>query len=142
MAALVAGPALLGTAVAQDRTHDQRLPTNQTTDQVDARTSHMRADLRLTPEQETHWGAFESAMRDYFKSRKQRDAAIRTDRAAQKNPVDVISVMRRVAVRMSQRSVAKNALADAAQPLFASLNDIQKRQFSAMLVLGNEPDLD
>jgi hypothetical protein len=43
---------------------------------------------------------------------------------------------------MSQRSVAKKALADAAQPLFASLNDVQKRQFSEMLVLGNERDLD
>jgi hypothetical protein len=51
-AALVAGAALTGSAVAQDRSRRAELTANQIADQVEARTARIRADLRLTPEQE------------------------------------------------------------------------------------------
>jgi hypothetical protein len=35
----------------------------------------MRADLRLTPEQENNWAGFESAMRDNSKRRTDREIA-------------------------------------------------------------------
>ncbi len=42
---------------------------------------------------------------------------------------------------MSERSTDQKKLADAAQPLFASLDDQQKRRFSETLVrIGNERD--
>jgi len=65
--ALVAGAALTGSAIAQDHSRGADASTNQISDQVDARIARIRADLRLTPEQEKNWTGFESAMRDIGK---------------------------------------------------------------------------
>jgi hypothetical protein len=126
---LVAGAALAGSAVAQERTRHAEPSANQLSDQSDARTARMRADLRLTPEQENNWAGFESAMRDNSKKRADREIALRADRT-QKGPVDFIDQMRKGADSMSERSADQKKLADASQPLFASLNDQQKRRFA------------
>ena len=100
----------------------------------------MRADLRLTPEQENNWAGFENAMRDNAKRRADREIALRADR--QKGPVDFIDQMRKGADSMSERSADQKKLADAAQPLFAGLNDQQKRRFTEELVrIENERDV-
>jgi hypothetical protein len=138
-AALVAGAALTGSAIARER-HTE--PTaNQLADRVDAHIARMRADLHLTPEQENNWSGFESAMRDIGKSRADREIALRADRAQQKGPVDIIEQMRRNADFMTARAAEQKKLADAAQPLFASLNAQQKRRFTEELVrVRNERD--
>jgi hypothetical protein len=142
-ATLVAGAALTGSAVAQDRSRRAEMPANQTSDQIDARTARMRADLRLTPEQENNWTGFETAMRDIGKKRADRETALRADRAKQKGSVDIIEQMRTGADSMTERAVDQKKLADAAQPLFASLNDQQKRRFTEELVrVENERDVD
>jgi hypothetical protein len=133
-ATLVAGAALTWSAVAQDRPRHAELSANQLNDQADVRTARMRADLRLTPEQENNWAAFESAMSEVGKKRADREVAVRTDRAQQKGPVDILEQMRTSADFMTERSVDQKKLADAAQPLFASLNDQQKRRFAEELV--------
>jgi ABC-type sugar transport system substrate-binding protein len=132
-AALLAGAALSGSAVAQDSSRRVELTANQIADQVDAFTARVRADLRLTPEQENNWAGFESAVRDISKKRADREVTLRADRAQHKGPVDVIEQMRRGAASMSERSVDQKNLADAAQPLFASLDDQQKRRFADQL---------
>jgi hypothetical protein len=132
-AALLAGAALTGSAVAQDSSRHVELSANQIADQVDALTARVRADLRLTPEQENNWAGFESAVRDISKTRTDREVTRRADRAQQKGPVDVIEQMRRGAASMSERSIDQKKLADAAQPLFASLDDQQKRRFAEQL---------
>jgi hypothetical protein len=132
-AALLAGAALTGSAVAQDSSRRAELSANQIADQVDAVTARIRADLRLTPEQENNWAGFESAVRDIGKTRADREVTLRTDRAQHKGSVDVIEQMRRGAASMSERSVDQKKLADAAQPLFASLDDQQKRRFAEQL---------
>jgi hypothetical protein len=138
---LVAAMTLAGTAVAQDRSRHVELSANQVADQVDARNARMRADLRLTPDQENNWGGFETAMREVGKKRADREVALRADRAQQKGPVDVIDQMRRGADSMTERAVDQKKLADAAQPLFASLNDQQKRRLTEELVrMTNERD--
>jgi hypothetical protein len=138
-AALVAGATLTGSAVAQDRSRRAELPANQISDQVEARTARIRADLRLTPEQENNWPGFESAMRDIAKKQADREISLRGDRAQQKGPADVIEQMRRGADYMSERSVDQKKLADAAQPLFTSLNDQQKRRLTeGLLRVGDE----
>ena len=129
-AAVLTGAALTGSAVAQDSSRRVELTANQIADQVDAFTARVRADLRLTPEQENNWAGFESAVRDISKTRTDREVTRRADRAQQKGPVDVIEQMRRGAASMSERSVDQKKLADAAQPLFASLDDQQKRRFA------------
>jgi LTXXQ motif family protein len=141
-ATLVAGAALTGSAIAQDRSRNTEPAANQLADQSDARTARMRADLRLTPEQENNWAGFENAMRDNSKRRADREIASRADRAQQKGPVDFIDQMRKGADSMSERSADQKKLADAAQPLFASLNDQQKRRFTEELVrIENERDI-
>jgi hypothetical protein len=146
-AALISGAALTGSALGQDRQDRQdrsrhtELPANQVSDQADARSARIRADLRLTPEQENNWAGFEGAMRDISKKQAEREATLRADRAQQKAPLDVIEHMRRGADSMTEHAVEQKQLADAAQPLFASLNDQQKRRFTEVLVrIGNDPD--
>ncbi len=133
-ATLVTGAALTGSAFAQDRSHRAEMSPNQTADQIDARTARMRADLRLTPEQENNWTGFETAMREIGKKRADREATLRADRAKQTGAVDIIEQMRTKADAMTDRAVDEKKLADAAQPLFASLNDQQKRRFTEELV--------
>jgi uncharacterized membrane protein YgaE (UPF0421/DUF939 family) len=141
-AALGAGVALTGTVVAQDHSRRADASTNQISDQVDARIARIRADLRLTPEQEKNWTGFESAMRDIGKKQADREIKRRADRAQQQGPVDIIEQMRRAANSMSERSVDQKTLAHAAQPLFASLNDQQKRRLTEELVhMVNERDV-
>jgi hypothetical protein len=132
-AALLAGAALTGSAVAQDSSRRAELSANQIADQVDALTARIRADLRLTPEQENNWAGFESTVRDVSKTRADREVTLRADRAQHKGPVDAIEQMRRGAASMSELSVDQKKIADAAQPLFASLDDQQKRRFAEQL---------
>jgi hypothetical protein len=140
-AALVGGMASTGSAYAQDRARRAELTANQLSDQVDAQTARIRADLRLTPDQEKNWAGFESAMRDIGKSRADRENTAREDSAQKTGPVDIIDRMHREADYMSERSADQKKLADAAQPLFASLDEQQKRRFSETLVrVSNERD--
>jgi hypothetical protein len=142
-AALIAGAALTGSGLAQDRQDRSRhteLTANQVSDQADARSARIRADLHLTPEQENNWAGFEGAMRDISKKQADREVTLRADRAQQKGSGDVIEQMRRGADSMTEHAVDQKQLADAAQPLFVSLDDQQKRHLTEMLIrLGYEP---
>jgi LTXXQ motif family protein len=141
-ATLVAGTALTGSAVAQERSRRAELPANQIADQSAARTARIKADLRLTPEQEGNWAGFETALRDISKTRADREIALRADRTQPKGPVDIIEQMRRGADALSERSIEQKKLAEAAQPLFASLNEQQKRRLTEELVrMGSERDV-
>jgi hypothetical protein len=141
-AALVAGSALAGPALARDRLDRAELSANQITDQYAARTARIKADLRLTPEQAKNWPGFESAMNDLAKASADRQMAMQTTGTQPKGPVDIIEQMRRQAKYMSERSVERKTLADAAEPLYASLDDQQKRHFAAELMNLSRPDAD
>jgi len=140
-ATLVAGTALTGSADARDRDRSRvDITANQIVDQYNARTARIKADLRLTPEQEKNWDGFESAMRDIAKTNADRQIAMRDARAQEKGPLNFIEMMRREATFLSERSADRKKLADAAQPLYDSLDDQQKRRFAKELVrLGREP---
>lgn len=141
-AALVAGSALAGPALARDRMDRAELSANQITDQYAARTARIKADLRLTPEQAKNWPGFESAMNDLAKASADRQMAMQTPSTQPKGPVDIIEQMRRQAKYMSERSVERKAIADAAEPLYVSLDDQQKRRFAAELLNLSRPDAD
>ena len=140
-AALVAGSALAGPALARDRLDRAELSANQITDQYAARTARIKADLRLTPEQAKNWPAVESAVKDIGKRNADLQIALRTERAQLKGPFDVIQQMREEARFLGERSADQKALADAAQPLYVSLNDQQKQRFARELQgLGHWPE--
>jgi hypothetical protein len=62
-AALSAGTAFTGSTLAQNRDRaDRGAPTaNQIVAEEDAHTACIKADLRLTSDQETNWPGFETA---------------------------------------------------------------------------------
>jgi hypothetical protein len=136
-AALIVGAALTGSVVARDRSDRVELTANQIVAELDARIARIKADLRLAPEQEEKWSGFESAVHDISKKRADRQVARRAERPEEKGSVDFIEQMRQAAVSMSERSVAEKQLADAAQPLYASLDDQQKRRFADEMIQLN-----
>jgi len=94
----------------------------------DARIAGLRAGLKLTPEQEKNWPAVEAALRDVAKQRSERFAA----RASADKPTDPIERMGLRAETMTERGTALKKLADAAGPLYKSLDDGQKRRFMVL----------
>jgi LTXXQ motif family protein len=98
---------------------------------LDAKLAGMKAGLQLTPDQEKLWGPFESAVKDADKSRL--DAMRQMIQARQQgermSPIDHLEAM---AGRPSQAATNIKTIADAAKPLYASLDDSQKRSFAVL----------
>ena len=132
-AAMLAGTAITGAAVARDRSDRTELTMGQITDQAAARAAQMKADLRLTAEQEKNWPAFEAAVVDMWKKRAEARIAWRTAHAKQQSNVDLIDEMRKDADLQIDEANARKKLADAAQPLYSGLDDQQKQRFSETL---------
>jgi hypothetical protein len=115
------------------------LTSSQITDQVAARAAQMKADLRLTAEQEKNWPALEAAVVDMWKNQTEQQMAWRNAHAKQPASVDLIDDMRKDADEQIDRSNARKKLADAAQPLYSNLDGQQKRRFSEAL-FGKDRD--
>jgi hypothetical protein len=95
---------------------------------TDARVAALHAGLKLTAEQEKNWPAVESAMRDLGKIRSERLAA----RASAEKPKDPIERLSLRAERMESRGAALKKVADAAAPLYQSLDEAQKHRFMVL----------
>src|ERR1700721_1841447 len=119
--ALLAGTALSGTAIARDRSDRYERTAIQMTDRADMRTAKMKVDLNLTADQEKNWSGFASAMQDMSKKQADRRIAIRDARAQQHGSFDALDEIRKDADSQIERSNDRKKLADAAQPLYASL---------------------
>jgi hypothetical protein len=96
---------------------------------TDARIAALKAGLRLTPDQEKNWPAFESATRDMVKARAERMAA----RENQQSPTDPIERLARRADRLASVAEHLKKLAAAAEPLYKSLDDAQKHRFRILV---------
>jgi zinc resistance-associated protein len=94
----------------------------------DARIAAVRAGLKLNAEQEKSWPAVESALRDLTKQRTERFEARKNAQPA----ADPIERLNRRADAMEQRGAALKKLADAAGPLYKSLDDAQKHRFTLL----------
>lgn len=99
---------------------------------ADARIAALHAGLKLNADQEKNWPAVESAMRDLAKQRSERFAA----RASADRPKDPVERMGLLADVMTQRGTALKKLADAAGPLYKSLDEGQKQRFAMLARLG------
>ena len=131
--ALLIGTAMTGSAVARDRSDRSELTASQMTDRADVRTAKMKVDLNLTADQEKNWSGFASAMQDMSKKQADRRIAIRDARAQQHGSFDALDEMRKNADSQIERSNDRKKLADAAQPLYTSLNEQQKSRFAEIL---------
>jgi LTXXQ motif family protein len=108
----------------------------------DANIERIKRELNLTPEQEKHWNAFNSAMH-YLGNNGADRLKLRIARAQRDPPDDIIEQMRNEAQFLNDRAVDQRNVADAAEPLFASLDDKQKQYFiNEMVKLSHERGLD
>jgi hypothetical protein len=135
-AALLTGTALTSSAIARDRSDRTELSANQMVDRADARTAKLKVDLNLTADQENNWPGFASAMQDMSKKQADHRIAIRDARAEQQGKFDVLDEMRKNADAQIERSNDQKKLADAAQPLYTTLNEQQKQRFAESMFGG------
>ena len=119
-----------------------QLTAEQIVANSDANIERIKKELNLTPEQEKHWNAFNSAMH-YLGNNGADRLKLRIARAQRDPPDDIIEQMRNEAQFLNDRAVDQRNVADAAEPLFASLDDKQKQYFiNEMVKLSHERGLD
>lgn len=127
---------------------------------LDARLAGLKAVLKLTADQEKLWTPFEAAVRDAAKMRMEQMKAMMDrmqkmremmgQKQGKNDPEDMgptgqevspVDRLEALAERMSERGAALERVADAAKPLYASLDDRQKRLFDLlgreMLMMGH-----
>ena len=98
---------------------------------VDAKLAGMKAGLDLTADQEKLWSPFESAVKDAAKARM--DAMRQMmDTHAQGERMSPIDHLEAMADRLAQGAADVKKIADAAKPLYASLDDSQKHKFGML----------
>jgi hypothetical protein len=112
--------ALVGSGVAYAQ--KPPLPQEDRAAVVDAHIAAHKAALKLTPDQEKNWPAYEAALRNLAK--------LRVERYQEQKSANPIALLRQRSEDLSTASVALKQLADAEEPLFSSLDDAQKRLFT------------
>src|SRR5450830_670145 len=115
-----------------DRMHQWRPSAEDISALGDARIAALHTGLKLNAEQEKNWPAVESALRDLAKQRSERFAA----HASADRPKDPVERLTLRADAMTQRGAALKKLADAAGPLYKSLDEGQQHRFDALARLG------
>jgi hypothetical protein len=119
-----------------------QMTAEQIVSNSDANIERIKKELGLTPEQEKHWAGFNSAMH-YLGHNGADRLKLRVARAKRDPPDDIIEQMRNEAQFLNDRAVDQRNVADAAEPLFASLDDKQKAVFiQEMVNLSHERGLD
>lgn len=154
--ASVAAVAIIGsTAVYAEHRHHHhhRMSTEDRAAFVDAKIAAVKAGLKLTPEQEKMWPPVEAAVRDFAKQRiamanaraSERDArrAARDQKGSQDGKPaaadqtrDPMVRLRDRADRMAETAAGLKKIADAADPLYKSLDDGQKRRLTMLTRMG------
>ncbi len=130
---------------------------------TDARIAAVKAGLHLTPEQEKNWPPVEAAVRDFAKMRLDRANARASewearraerenrasndskgdikgdksqDRASSGRGYDPVARLREHADNMAANAAGLKRIAEAADPLYKSLDDSQKRRLRVLTHMG------
>jgi hypothetical protein len=102
---------------------------------ADARIAAVKAGLKLTPDQDKLWPPVETAVRDFAKLRIDRANArmqARKDRDAERPKVDLVTRLHQRADNMATTAAALKTIADAADPLYKTLVEGQKRRLAVL----------
>ena len=102
---------------------------------LDARIAAVKAGLKLTPDQEKNWPAVETAVRDFAKQRIDR-ANASADTKDQPPQQDPVTRLRERADRMAAAAAGLKKIADAADPLYKTLDEGQKRRLTFLTRMG------
>jgi hypothetical protein len=90
---------------------------------LDAQLKGMKTSLRLTADQQKDWGPFESTVKETAKVRM---VALQEEQSSNLSPMDRNSAQ---AQRLAQREADFEKIIEAAEPLYASLDNTQKHKF-------------
>ena len=117
---------------------------------LDAKLAGLKAGLRLTSDQEKLWPPFETAIRDAAKlhmeqmqsmmerMQKMHETMMQGESGEAVSPIDRLQA---IGHGMSARGAAIEKVAEAGKPLYASLDDSQKRRFvmlgRALFMMGH-----
>jgi hypothetical protein len=167
-----------------NRDVDNTPTANQIVDMADARVATLKADLRLTPDEEKNWDGFRSAIHDIAVNRADQMDQMRNGRTVAKgqtsdtttsnpdvnapngnatnaanstaapspsadtananaeaqNAPDDIQALRIQAEQLNSRADELKKIADAAQPLYASLDDTQRSQLMTFIHTNGAQD--
>ena len=118
-----------------DHMRQMRLTPEDRAAFVDARIAAVHAGLKLNADQEKLWPPVEAAVRDFAKLRVDRAnarmKAMEEGRDQQKED-DPITQLRERADNMAASATAMKKIADAADPLYKTLDDGQKRRLAIL----------
>jgi hypothetical protein len=119
-----------------------QLTAEQIVANSDADIERIKTELNLTPDQEKNWSGFSSAMH-YLGHNGADRLNLRIARAQRDPPDDIVEQMRNEAQFLVDRAQDQRNVADAADPLYASLDNKQKQIFiDEMVRLSHERGLD
>ena len=102
---------------------------------ADARIAAVHAGLKLTADQEKLWPPVEAAIKDFAKLRLDRANARMNppkDDSSQQKPDDPVARLRDRAENMAATAGAMKKIAEAADPLYKTLDDGQKRRLAML----------
>src|ERR1700688_4311209 len=99
---------------------------------VDAKIAAVHAGLKLNADQEKLWPPVESAVREFAKLRIDRANARMNGPQDSQTPDDPVARLRERADNMATSATALKKIADAADPLYKTLDDGQKRRLAIL----------
>src|SRR6201989_1219226 len=125
----------------RDHMHHMRMTAEDRAAFVDARIAAVHAGLKLNADQEKLWPPVEAAVRDLAKLRMDRanarmNAPQNQAQDSQQDEDNPIARLRDRAEIMAASAVAMKKIADAADPLYKTLDDGQKRRLAVLTHQG------
>jgi hypothetical protein len=100
---------------------------------IEARIAAVKTGLQLNPAQQKDWDNLEKVAREVIAARAARQIADVNEAAAFRDKDDVVSGMKLASRDLAARSEELKRVADAAAPLFASMDPAQKHRFAVLL---------
>ncbi|MCI4678900.1 Spy/CpxP family protein refolding chaperone [Rhodoblastus acidophilus] len=133
-AAVLALPLLRPAAAepSQSQAQAQKFEADRATI-VDARIAAIKAGLRLAPAQEKDWDNLETVAREVIAARAARQQEAMKEAAAFHDKDDVIDGMKLASKELIARGEEVQKVAEAAAPLYASMDAAQKHRFAMLL---------
>ena len=119
--------------------HQMRMNPEDRAAFADARIAAVKAGLKLTPDQEKLWPAVENSVRDFAKLRIDRANARMEDRktgTGNDTPPNPVERLQKRADDMAATAGAMKKIAEAADPLYKTLDDGQKRRLAVLTHMG------
>ena len=105
---------------------------------ADARIAAVHAGLKLSADQEKLWPPVETAVREFAKLRIDRaNARMNASRDGDAPKPDPVTRLRERADNMAATAAAMKKIADAADPLYKTLDDGQKRRLAVLTGMGH-----